>query len=160
MKLVPTLFLRLAVAAIAVATFALCAFALPAMWRAVPGEYPSATYVFYCILLAVYLSALPFSYALYQAWQVLSYIDKGKAFSLVSVTALKRIAYCALAISAIYAASMPFFYIWADRDDAPGLVIISMMLVAAPLTVAVFAAVLQRLFRQALGIKSENDLTV
>jgi hypothetical protein len=159
-KQASTLFLRLAILAIAAVVLAICIFPLPALWRAVPGEYPNHAYVFYCILGAFYVAAIPFYVALYQAMRLLGYIDAGKAFSVLSVKALQRIAICALSISAAFAASMPFFYIWAENDDAPGLIVISMFLVLAPFVIAVFAAVLQRLFREAIEIKSENDLTV
>jgi hypothetical protein len=76
------------------------------------------------------------------------------------VDALKRIAYCAVAVSVVFAANMPFMYVWTQSDDAPGLMVIGLFLVVAPLTIAVFAALLQRLFRDAIAIKSENDLTV
>lgn len=155
-----TFFLRVAIIAIGTAVLALCIFALPAMWKAVSEDYLSHTYVFYSILSVMYLSVVPFYIALYQVLRLLRYIDTHKAFSMLSVKALKYIAYCALAISLLYAASMPFFYIWADNDDAPGLIIVNMFMVLAPFTIAVFAAVLQRVFREALEIKSENDLTV
>lgn len=155
-----TFFLRGAVIAIGLVVLALCVFALPAIWRAVPGEYPNHAYVFYCVLIAFYAAAVPFFAALFQAMRLLSYIDANKAFSKLSVKALKRIAYCALAISAVFVANLPFMYIWAENDDAPGLVIVGMFMVLAPFTVAVFAALLQRLFQQAIAIKSENDLTV
>jgi hypothetical protein len=160
MKRGSTLFLRSAVLAVGAAVLALCIFVLPAMWRAVPGEYPNHTYVFYCILLAMYTAAIPFFAALHQTLKLLGYIDKDKAFSDLSVRALRTIKMCAVAISAVYAAAMPFFYIWADNDDAPGLVIIGLALIMAPFAVAVFAAVLQRLLQEAMRIKSENDLTV
>lgn len=160
MKRGSTFFLRLAIIAIATIVLAICIFALPAIWKAVAVEYPSITYVFYYILSALYIAAIPFYVALYQAMKLLNYIDRNKAFSKLSVRALRNISYCAVVISFIFATVMPFFYVWAQNDDAPGLVVISMFLVVAPFTIAVFAAVLQRLFSDAIAIKSENDLTV
>ena len=48
----------------------------------------------------------------------------------------------------------------AELDDAPGVVIVGMISIFAPMVIAVFAAVLQRLLQEAITIKSENDLTV
>jgi hypothetical protein len=160
MKRIPTFFLRASVFAIGAIVLALCIFALPAMWRAVPGEYTDISHVFYIILLAMYLASLPFFFALYQALCLLNYIDKNKAFSKLSVKALKKIAYCGVAIGAVFSACMPLFYTWAQYEDAPGLIVMGMILVGASLTVAVFSAVLQRLFSEAIDMKSENDLTV
>ena len=161
MKRIPTFFLRGAVFVIGAAVLALCIFALPALWRAVPGEYhPEMTKALYGIILTMYAAAVPFFIGLYQALQLLNLIDKNKAFSKLSAKALRRITYCAVAISAVYTASLPLFYVWAENDDAPGLIVIGMIFVGASLTVAVFAAVLERLFLDATKMKSENDLTV
>jgi Protein of unknown function (DUF2975) len=65
-----------------------------------------------------------------------------------------------LTISGLYMVILPFVFMVADLDDAPGLVIIGMVPVFASLVIAVFAAVLQRLLKEAIDIKSENDLTV
>lgn len=55
---------------------------------------------------------------------------------------------------------MPFVYFLAEKDDAPGLIIIGFVPIFASIVIAVFAAVLQRLLQEAINIKSENDLTV
>lgn len=160
MKKVSTLFLRLALIGIAAIVLAICIFALPVLWRAVPEEYPTITYAFYAILLCLYAAVLPFYVALHQAWRLLSHIDSGKAFSKLSVRALLGIEICALLISIIFIVSLPFIYMWAITDDAPGLVVIGMFMVVAPFTIAIFADLLQRLFKEAIDYKSENELTV
>lgn len=155
-----TNFLRLAVIAIGAIILALCIFALPAMWVHVDDEYPRHTYVFYTILSLMYVSSVPFFIALRYALRILRLIDTNRAFSNISVGAIMRIKQCAMLISVIYVAALPFFYIWGDNDDAPGVVVLGMILVGAPLVIAVFAAVVQRLLREAIAMKSENDLTV
>ena len=55
---------------------------------------------------------------------------------------------------------LPFVYIIAEWDDAPGLILIGLVIIGASMVIAVFAAVLQRLLQEAIDIKSENDLTV
>lgn len=157
-----TFFLRAAVTVIGAIVLSLCIFALPAMWIGVgtDEEYSDIAYAFYGILVALYVAAIPFFYALYQTLLLLRYIDKNKAFSLLSVRALKHITYCGLAICVAFITSLPFFYTWAQHDDAPGLIVIGMVFAGASLTVSVFAAVLQRLLKEAIAIKSEHDLTV
>jgi ABC-type nitrate/sulfonate/bicarbonate transport system permease component len=63
-------------------------------------------------------------------------------------------------IGILFLAVLPLFYIWGDKDDAPGLVVLGMVFTFAPMVIAVFAAVLQKLLKHAIDIKSENDLTV
>jgi hypothetical protein len=52
------------------------------------------------------------------------------------------------------------FYIIAEREDAPGIILIGLALTFAPLIISVFAAVLQKLLENAIDMKEENDLTV
>ncbi|TAH33588.1 DUF2975 domain-containing protein [Candidatus Saccharibacteria bacterium] len=157
-----TLFLKLAIFSIGAIVLALCVFALPAIWQDVPSETHGQAVWFQvrAILIAFYVGAVPFYIALFQSLKLLGYIDKGKAFSNLSVGALKVIAWCGVAISAIFVASLPFFYVWADRADAPGLIPMGMILACAAFTVTVFAAVMQRLLKQAIEMKQENELTV
>jgi hypothetical protein len=154
MKQGSTLILKGAVIFIGAIVLALCIFVLPRIIGSIDtGGYDP-------ILLGMYVPAVPFFFALYQTLKLLSYIDKNKAFSEMSVKALKNIKYCALTISALYAAGMPYIFHVADKDDAPGVVAIALIIIFASLSVATFAAVLQRLLQDAIAIKSENELTV
>ncbi|MDA5111097.1 DUF2975 domain-containing protein [Brevibacillus thermoruber] len=104
--------------------------------------------------------AIPFYFALYQAFKLLSYIDQNKAFSELSVIALKKIKYCAITINILYVVGMPLFYLMAEVDDAPGIIVIGLVMIFASMVIGVFAAVLQKLLKEAIEIKAENDLTV
>lgn len=150
MKRGSTLFLKIAVILIGIPVLALCIFWLPSF----------ANYLSYIVLIIVYATAVPFFFALYQALKLLNYIDKNKAFSELSVKALKYIKYCAITISILYVIVIPFLIPVADADDAPGLVGFPVIFIFASSVVAVFAAVLQKLLKEAIRIKSENDLTV
>jgi len=158
MKHGTTLFLKVAVIFIGLPVLALCIFGLYKL--AVNPVNPHYAHILYPIIIGIYLSALPFFFALYQAFKLLNYIDMGNAFSELSVEALKKIKYCAAIISALYVLMLPFVYLLAKKDDAPGLIIIAMIPVFTSLVIAVFAAVLQMLLKEAIEIKSENDLTV
>ncbi|MGY0693734.1 DUF2975 domain-containing protein [Virgibacillus sp. FSP13] len=160
MKRGSTLFLKIAVILIGIPILALCIFVVPGIANFAAELYPDIAFIKYLILIVMYGAAIPFYFALYQAFKLLSYIDKNKAFSDLSVRALKNIKYCAIIISILYVVGMPLFYLMAERDDAPGIIVIGMVIIFASMVIAVFAAVLQRLLKQAIDIKSENDLTV
>jgi len=145
-----TLFLKIAVIIIGIPVIALCIFWLPGF----------ANYLHYSIIIGVYVSAVSFFFALYQALKLLNYIDKNNAFSELSINALKYIKYCAITISIVFAIITPFLIPVADADDAPGLVGIPLIIILASCVIAVFAAVLQRLLQDAIDIKTDNDLTV
>ncbi|MBB4075475.1 hypothetical protein GGR02_003309 [Anoxybacillus voinovskiensis] len=155
-----TLFLKIAIFIIGAPVLALCVFVLPKFPNFYAHWLPELAYLRYPIVIFFYVTAIPFFFALYQAFHMLTYIDKNEAFSDLSVKALKHIKHCAASISLLYIAGMPFFYLTADLDDAPGIIIIGLMVVFGALVVAVFAAVLQKLLQKAIEIKSENDLTV
>ncbi|MEW9093788.1 MAG: DUF2975 domain-containing protein [Clostridiaceae bacterium] len=150
MKGYSTIFLKIAVILIGIPVLALCIFWVPRF----------VNFFNYAILIGVYATAITFFVALYQALKLLSYIDKNKAFSQISVKALKNIKYCANTISIIYVGLVPFLIPIADVDDAPGLIAFPIIIIFASMVVAVFAAVLQKLLQEAIDIKSENDLTV
>lgn len=155
-----TLFLRIAVTTIGLGVLALCVFLLPVIWTDAYQEFPRCGYAVRAVVAAMYVSALPFYVGIYKGWQVLHQIDKGRVFSTRSVKALQAVAYCAAAVGLIYTLSLPFFYIWAQYVDAPGLMVIGMFLVGMPLIVSVAVGLLARLLREAVSIKFENDLTV
>ena len=160
MKRGTTLFLKIAVILIGIPVLALCIFLVAWIANDAAELFQIFAYIKYPVLIGLYASAIPFFFALYQAFKLLSYIDKNKAFSELSVKALKNIKYCAITISILYAVVIPFFYLIADIDDAPGLIVIGLVIIFASMVIAVFAAVLQRLLQDAIDIKSENDLTV
>lgn len=160
MKQGSTLFLKIAVILIGIPILALCIFVVPEVAEFAAELYPEIAYMNYLVFIIMYGAAIPFYIALYQAFKLLSYIDKNKAFSKASVRALKNIKYCAITISIVYVVGMPLFYLMAERDDAPGIIVLGMIIIFASLVIAVFAALLQKLLKNAIAIKSENDLTV
>lgn len=153
MKQGSTLFLKVVIYLIGLAVLALCVI--------IGGVTVSGNAGMYLpILVGIFFTALPFFFALYQGLLLLRYIENGTAFSEISVKTIQKIKYCAFTISVLYAAGMPIIMYVADKDDAPGAVLIGLILIFAPLVTGVFAAVLEKLLQNAIEIKSENDLTV
>ena len=153
-----TLFLKVAVFLIGLPVLVLGVVGVP--WLANHPVNPDYVYMLYPMVIILYISVIPFFMALYQALRLLSCIDHNEAFSEVSVKALNKIKYCAITISALYMAMIPFTFFVADKDDAPGLILFGTVPIFASMVIAIFAAVLQKLLNNAIDIKSENDLTV
>ncbi|OIK12636.1 DUF2975 domain-containing protein [Bacillus sp. MUM 13] len=160
MEKVTTLFLKIAVILLGIPVLALCIFLVPEMAKLAVKLVPSFAFIKYLIFIVFDASAIPFYFALYQAFKLLRYIDKNKAFSDLSVKALKKIKYCAIIISILHVLVWPLFYVFAKADDAPGVIFAGLAVPFASMVIAVFAAVLQKLLQEAITIKSENDLTV
>ncbi|ULL16652.1 DUF2975 domain-containing protein [Paenibacillus sp. H1-7] len=160
MKRGTTLFLKMAVILIGIPILALCIFLVPKIGNFAGELYPEMVYMKPLVLIDMYAAAIPFSFALYQAFKILNYIDKNQAFSELSAKALKNIKFCATTISTLYLLGMPLYYLMGKRVDPPSFIPIGLVIIFASMVIAVFAAVLQRLLQDAINIKSENDLTV
>ncbi len=154
MKQGSTLILKLVVCLIGLVVLGLCIFALPA------GITSDRAGYYIPILFGLYVPAMPFFIALYQALKILGYIDKNKAFSEVSVKAVSIIKYCAIIITTLFTLGMPYIFYVADLDDAPGVAAIGFVIIFASFVIATASAVLQKLIQHAVDLKSENDLTV
>lgn len=155
-----TFFLKFVVVLMGLPVLALCIFVLPEIAEFFAELNPKLAFMQYPFLIGLYVTAIVFFAALYQTLKLLSYIDNNIAFSELSVKALKNIKYCAITISALYVLFMPLIYLMAEVDDAPGIILIGMVIIFGCMVVAVFAAVLQKLLKNAIDIKSENELTV
>ncbi|MFJ7407229.1 MULTISPECIES: DUF2975 domain-containing protein [unclassified Lysinibacillus] len=160
MKIATTLFLKIAVMLMAIPVLALCIFLVPELGKLSAELLPSFSSIKYIVSIIFYVSSIPFYFALYQAFQLLRNIDQNKAFSELSVKSLKKIKYCAITISSLHVLALPLFYLFAEMDDAPGVIFVGLLVPFASMVIAVFAAVLQRLLQEAIDIKSENDLVV
>lgn len=151
-----TVFLRLVIWTIGLVVLAICAIGLPVAINAeLDGDFDYGA-----IFLGLYVPAIPFFFALYQALKLLGYIDKNTAFSIAAVRTLRNIKHCALLISGFFTLGMPYVFYVADRDDAPGVVLVGLIIIGASFVIATFAATLEKLLRNAIAIKKENDLTV
>src|SRR5690554_4473011 len=118
MKHGSTLFLKIVVFLIGSPVLALCI--LGAIWLPINPANSDYAHILYPIVIGMYVSVIPFFGALFQALKLLSYIDKNQAFSELSVKALKNIKLCAMTIGGLYVIIMPFVFLLADQDDAPG----------------------------------------
>lgn len=106
-----------------------------------------------------YVASIPFFVALCQAFRVLGWIGRNEIFTQRSVRALRTIKYCALALIGFVAVSV-IFMIGGDREDRPGGTFMRLLIAFPSLVVASAAAMGERIFQNAVDLKSENDLTI
>jgi hypothetical protein len=108
-----------------------------------------------------YLASISFFWGLYQAIKVLGYAGQSRIFSQEAVKALRTIKYCALAMIAFVAVSVIFMPLSAPSDDdGPQGLVMRIVITFGSIVVATTAAVFERILKNAVDIKSENDLTV
>lgn len=149
-----TLFLKLVIIVMGLAVFSIAGIALP--YEMISNGINNDL-LFFVLL---YLTCIPFYIALYQGMKLLGYINNNTAFSVNSVRALDKIKYCAMVMTVLYIACLPWIFRAAQEEDAPGMILMWLAFSGAPLVIAVFAALLQILLENVLDIKLENDLTV
>lgn len=121
----------------------------------------------YNVIIAMYnvsailiLATIPYYMALVQGSKLLKLIDENKAFSIDSVEILKKIRNYAYVICALFIVNLPFIFILAEYDDAPGMILVGLFLVFVIFSVSVFANVLMKLFKNAFEMKTDNELTI
>ncbi len=106
-----------------------------------------------------YAASIPFFVALYQAFKLLGYAGRNEPFSQPAVRALRTIKLCALAIIGFVVVSVAFLP-FGDPEDRPPGVMMRILFTFGAIVVATAAATFERIFQNAVDIKSENDLTV
>lgn len=151
-------FLKVVVYGIGVIILSLCLFALPPLARHTTEIYPEYVNLQYPVLIGLYFTAIPFFFALYQALQLLGYIENKDAFSESAVNALGIIKRCAGIISILYIVGM--ILLVTQNALHPGIAIIGLVIFFTSIVIMLFTAVLQELLINVLKIKSENDLTI
>ena len=106
-----------------------------------------------------YIASIPFFLALYHAFRLLGLASQNRVFSEPAVKSLRTIRYCALATIGFVAASVVFMP-FGDPDDRPPGVVMRIIIAFGSIVVATAAALFERIFQNAVDLKSENDLTV
>lgn len=149
------LFLKVAIFIIVLPIFALCLVGL--RYLSQNPANPEYAFVLYPIVTGVFATVIPFCFALLKTFNLLDYVARNIIFSERSVIALKNIKYCAIIISALYVLVMPFVYMLAEKDDAPGLIIIGLIPIFVSTVVAVFVAILQKLLNSTIDLMNYSN---
>ena len=158
MKKTSTIFLQIVIVLIGIGALALM------LWEPhIEGRNAHATlfqiYFNDPFLAYAYIASIPFFVALYQAFKVLGYVRQTKTFSQATVKALRTIKYCAIAIIGFVAVSVIFMF-GGDRDDRPAGVFMRILITFAAIVIGTAAVMFEQVLRDAVDVKSGNDLTV
>ncbi|UFH34950.1 DUF2975 domain-containing protein [Flavobacterium acetivorans] len=139
----------------------LAVFALPNLYKGALAEFPYAPTAILGIVIVLYAVTIPYFFVLQQSWKLLVLIDRNLGFSKFSVTAFRSIKYASLIGGLLLMIGfVPLLFPIAEEDDAPGLLLYGFLFACIPFVVSVFASVLEKLFQNAIEMKSENDLTI
>ena len=111
-------------------------------------------------IIYIYIGSTPFFIGLYQAFELLSLIDSGKAFSQGAVNTLKNMKYASLSFIGFIALALLYIRFAAHGDDPAGSTMLGILVSFAVAVIATATAVFQKLLQNGVDMKSENDLTV
>lgn len=144
--------------------FSFCAILVPEVLREEAIAHPKVHHVDWPFIVGIWVLAAPIFIALFQTLKLLDSIDKNRAFSEKSVKSLKIIKICAFTFAALIILSAIAIVIAAraanPTEDVAPVGPIGSVLVLVSVVIATFTAVLQKLLKQAIEMKSENDLIV
>jgi len=158
MKVNKIVMLKLTAIMIGICTLVICVFCLPKFMEVYVRSNPSFELLSKQVFMGIYLTLIPFMFSLYQAIEILIYIEEKSAFSNKVVHALKYIKYSASLIAVTYTLLLIRLALISTSESS--ILIIFGVMGFTSVVVAMFASVLQELMQSALEIKSENDLTV
>jgi DUF2975 family protein len=111
-------------------------------------------------IIYIYIGSIPFFVGLYQAFKLLNFIDANKAFSQGAVNTLRNMKFASLSLIGFIALAVFYIRFFAHGDDPAGPTALGILASFALAVIATAAAVFQKLFQNAVDLKSENDLTV
>ncbi len=151
-------FLKSVVVVIGLIILALCIFVLPAAANYFAEIGPEFAYLKYPVLIGIYITTIPFYFALGQALKLLNMIIRNP-FTESAKISLKRIKVSAVIIGLLYVFGILFLNTQGGALN-PGVGLLGILIAAASFVIAVFTSVIQELVGRMIDIKAENDLVI
>lgn len=111
-------------------------------------------------IIYIYIATIPFFVGLYQGLKLLNLIDANRAFSQSAVNTLKKMKFASLILICFIALALFYIRFASQGDDSAGPTMLGACTILAFGVIATAAGIFQKLFQNAVDIKSENDLTV
>ena len=91
--------------------------------------------------------------------RILNFIKGAEAFSAKTLKVVSQIKKLILLVSIVFVGILPFYRV-ADRQDAPGVMVIGLAFVSIPFTAFIFTQIVEELFKSATELKSDSELTI
>ncbi|MGG0658505.1 DUF2975 domain-containing protein [Rummeliibacillus pycnus] len=149
-----TTFLKGIIFLAGIAVLALCIYWLPEFAIRDARVHPDTAYFLIPFLVCAYGFCITFSVMLYQAFKLLTYIERNNAFSELSLKSLKVIKKCTFAVIFFIVLGIVSLIVLSKvtGDDAAGPISLSLMGILVTSTVASIVSVLQKPIKNFLEI--------
>lgn len=112
------------------------------------------------LIIYSFIASIPYFIGVYQAYKLLNFIEANKAFSQGAVDTLKNMKIASLVLIGFIVGGILYIRLFVQGDDPAGPTMLGIVGTFAVSVIATAAAVFQKLFQNAVDLKSENDLTV
>jgi len=119
---------------------------------------PIYDHILYPIVIAIYVSTIFIYLAFYQTIQFIQLINHKLVFSNDSIYRLKKIKRYGLIFAALYVMALPFIYLLANADDAPGVIFVGITPLVGGFIVYLFTDILIKIIHQGISQKETSKL--
>lgn len=147
----------------AAGVFTFCTILVPEIGREEKAANPNAG-PFWPFLLNTWVLSIPIFIALYESLKILAHVDQNTTFTKLTIRSVQKIKMCAVIFgSMIIASGMTILIIGQKMDpseDFAPIVTITFIFTFMASVVATFANVIEKVLKEALDMKSENELTI
>lgn len=147
MKKYSVLFLKLSIILLMIPVILLGGYGL--YWLSRNPVHPRYDQMIYPVLSGLYLASFPVIYAGIKFYQLLSLVGKDRLNLDTKEDILSKLIKAAISVGAIFMLMLPFVFMIAEEDDAPGLIIVAFM----PVMISTIFAALFTLFQESPGGK-------
>ena len=153
-----TTFLKVIIFLIGIAMLALCIFWLPEIVIKDAKVHPDTAYFLIPFLVCAYGFCITFFVVLYQAFKLLTYIERNNAISELSLKSLKVIKKCTFAVIFFIVLGIVSLKVLSKvtGDDPAGPISLSLMGILATSIIAAIVEALQKPLKNVLELKSKN----
>lgn len=113
------------------------------------------------IIFSFYLMLVPYLLILFNIFKLIVNMEKNQLFNDETSKSFSLITKFSYIITFLFVVDLPFFYLIADYEDAPGLILFGLLLTGVSFTFGVFASVLKNVINKEKEVnlndgKSEN----
>lgn len=112
------------------------------------------------LIIYMYIASTPFFVGLYQAFKLLNLIESNKAFTQSAVDTLKNMKLASLSLIGFILFALLYIRLFVRGEDPAGPTMLGISATMAFCVIGTAAGIFQKLFQNAVDLKSENDLTV
>lgn len=122
--------------------------------------YKGFSFIGVLLILAIVFS-LFFGYLLvFYLFKILDLVQKNQPFTKEILTYIVKVKWGIIGIGLSFLGILPFALWVGEKEDAPGVILFSLFICGVPWAIFIFSQVVEYLFKSAIFLQEENELTI